>query len=405
MHVEPAEYRERQVRAREAAAERGLAAFVAFSRGGGAHDRVADVLWLTGLATSQGFVPDLAGHWRAAGHVAVVVPVDGPVTAVVESDELIPFAVADEVVVADDLIGAAAAALAEELPRRGPRRVGVVGADAMPFPWWTALDELVRAEREHVVLEAADDLGMLLRRTKSPAEQCLLRSSGRLGSQAMAAALDAAQPGAREADVAAAFMQHVVREGGAVYDVVLSSGPTAGTLAPHGGMAGPAGWTKRTLAAGDLLRVDAYGSVGGYLFDFARSVVVGDAATEEQVELISAMRTSVLAGIERLRPGTKLADIARTCDEALAETAHARRHGVPEHLMGGFWGHGLGLSFEPPWIGPDSAEVVEPGWCLAVERRAAVPGLGGAQYEDNVLIGLDGAQLLTIVERAPGTSA
>jgi Xaa-Pro aminopeptidase len=168
-------------------------------------------------------------------------------------------------------------------------------------------------------------------------------------------------------------------------------------LAPHGGAAGPAGWTTRTLAAGDLLRLDAYGSVGGYLFDFARSVVVGDALTEEQVELIGAMRTSVLAGIERLRPGTRLADVARACDEALAETAHARRHGVPEHLMGGFWGHGLGLSFEPPWIGPDSAEVAEPGWCLAVERRAAVPGLGGAQYEDNVLIGPDGAELLTIV--------
>jgi Xaa-Pro aminopeptidase len=405
MQVEPAEYRQRHVRAREAAAERSLAALVAFSRGGGTHDRVADVLWLTGLATSQGFVPDLAGHWRAAGHVAVVVPVDGPVTAVVESDELLPFAVADEVVVADDLIGAAAATLAERLPRRGPQRVGVVGADAMPFPWWTALEELVRARRERVALEAADDLGMALRRTKSPAERHLLRSAGRLGSQAMAVALDAAQPGAREAEVAAAFMQHVVREGGAVYDVVVSSGPGSGALAPHGGTAGPAGWTTRTLVAGELLRIDAYGSVGGYLFDFARSIVVGDAATEDQVELISAMRTSVLAGIELLRPGTKLADVARACEQALAETAHARRRGAPEHLMGGFWGHGLGLSFEPPWLGPDSAEVVEPDWCLAVERRAAVPGLGGAQYEDNVLIGPDGAELLTIVEPPPLASA
>jgi hypothetical protein len=64
--VESAEYRHRQARAREAAAECGLAAVVAFSAGGGTHDRVADVLWLTGLATSQPFVPDLAGQWRAA---------------------------------------------------------------------------------------------------------------------------------------------------------------------------------------------------------------------------------------------------------------------------------------------------------------------------------------------------
>lgn len=394
--IEPAEHRQRQVRAREAAAERGLAALVAFSRAGGTHDRAADVVWLTGLATSQPFVPDLPGHWRAAGHVAAVIPVDGVVTAVVESDELVPFAVADEVVVANDLIAASATALAANLAPGVRHRVGVVGADAMPFAWWTALEQLLRAERRKVDLDAADDLGQALRRIKSPAEQDLLRAAGRLGSDAMAAGLDVALPGAREADVAAAFMEHVVREGGAVYDVAVSSGASSVALAPHGGRAGLAAWTTRRLKAGDLLRVDAYGSVGGYLFDFARSVVVGDTATKEQSELIAAVRTSVLAGIAALRPGAELSDVAQACEDALAASAHARRHGVPEHLMGGFWGHGLGLGFEPPWVGRDSQEVVEPGWCLALERRAAVPGLGGAQYEDDVLVGPERAELLTL---------
>jgi hypothetical protein len=97
--MDAAEYAARQRRAREAAAARGLRALVSFSRGGGTHDRIADGLWFVGLATAQPFVPDLAGHWRATGHVAVVVPVDGPVTAVVESEELRAAAMADEVVV------------------------------------------------------------------------------------------------------------------------------------------------------------------------------------------------------------------------------------------------------------------------------------------------------------------
>ena len=101
--VAPEEHRERHGRAREAAAVRGLHALISISRGGGAHDRVADALWLAGLATPQPFVPDLGGHWRAAGHVAVVVPVDGPVTAVVESEELRTSAVAHEVVVSEDV--------------------------------------------------------------------------------------------------------------------------------------------------------------------------------------------------------------------------------------------------------------------------------------------------------------
>jgi Xaa-Pro aminopeptidase len=211
----------------------------------------------------------------------------------------------------------------------------------------------------------------------------------------MDAALAAAVPGSTEADVAAALFERVVHEGGAVYDVVLSSGAASGTLGPSGGPAGAARWTTRPLAAGDLLRIDAYGSVGGYLFDFARSTVVGGHATEEQADLIDALRASVTAGIEVLRPGVPLAEVVARCEDTLDASRHARRHGTPAHTMSGFWGHGLGVGWESPWIGPQSDEVVEAGWCLAVERRARVAGLGGAQYEDDVLVGPDGAELLT----------
>jgi Xaa-Pro aminopeptidase len=317
------------------------------------------------------------------------------VTAVVESEESRSAAIADEVVVAEDLVAAAATRLRGALAARERARVGVLGADAVPFIWWTALEELLRARCPDARLEAADDIGMTLRRIKSPAEQQLLREAGRLGARAMAAALDAAVPGSTEARVAAALIEHVVREGGAVYDVVVSSGAASVTLGPSGGAAGAAGWTTRRLATGELLRIDAYGSVAGYLFDLARTVVVGGAASEEQAELIEAMCASVQAGIDALRPGVPLSEVVRCCEGALAASDHGRRQGIPQNLMGGFWGHGLGLGFEPPWIGPDSSEVVEVGWCLAVERRAAVPGLGGAQYEDNVLIGPDRAELLT----------
>lgn len=384
---------------REAAAERGLDVVVAFSRGGGTHDRIADVLWLAGLATTQPFVADVAGYWRAAGHVAVVLPVDGPATAVVDAEQLQTAPVADSVVVADDAIAAAALAVADGLSGRRAGRVGVLGSDALPAAWWAALGELVRGRRASAALEPADDLGLALRRIKSPAEQRLLRAAGRLGAGAMEAALDAAVPGARESEVAAALLEGVVREGGAVYDVAVSSGAASGTLGPSGGAAGAASWTTRPLADGELLRVDAYGSLGGYLFDFARTKVVGDAASGEQRELIDALRAGVAAGIEALRPGVRLSEVARRCEDALAASPHARRHGVPAHLMGGFWGHGLGLGFEPPWIGPTGDEVVEAGWCLAIERRAAVAGVGGAQHEDDVLVGPDGPELLTTTAR------
>ena len=60
----------------------------------------------------------------------IVVEVDGPVTAIVESEELCDAAVADEVVVAADLIAAGA----KVFPHG---RIGVLGADVVSHAWWT----------------------------------------------------------------------------------------------------------------------------------------------------------------------------------------------------------------------------------------------------------------------------
>ena len=153
------EHRDRQARCARRRPSAACARSSCSPRGGGTHDRTGDALWLAGLAASQPFVPDLPGHWRGAGHVAVVLPVDGACTAIVESDELQAPPVADEVVVSADVIGAAAAAIG-----RDPR-VGVLGSDAIPASWWAVLDDGA------AVLEPADDLVLALRRRKSPAER------------------------------------------------------------------------------------------------------------------------------------------------------------------------------------------------------------------------------------------
>ena len=71
--IEATEYRERQDRARRAAEERGLSALVVFSRGGGSHDRIADVLGsgrardLTALRRRPPFRPLAGGGPRGRG--------------------------------------------------------------------------------------------------------------------------------------------------------------------------------------------------------------------------------------------------------------------------------------------------------------------------------------------------
>jgi hypothetical protein len=118
---------------------------VALSRGGGTHDRVADALSLAGLAAAQPFVPDLAGVLPRRRHVAVIVPIDGPSTAVVEADELQTPPAVDTMVISADVMAAAAEAVAAGLGAGQAARVGVLDGKAIPAAWWAMLEDVVQA--------------------------------------------------------------------------------------------------------------------------------------------------------------------------------------------------------------------------------------------------------------------
>src|SRR5918993_1614503 len=332
--IERTEYYARQAAARKIAQERGFSALVAWSRGGSTQDHYADVYYLTGFYTHQPFIPDEPGRWRAHGHTALVLPVEGPGTLLLDMTELQdPKPAADRIHVTEDLVESLANTVAETVPPGTD--VALVGGEALAWRWGRELGARLPEYR----LVEADDLDAELRLVKSAAELDLLRAAGQVGARAVDAAMEAAVPGATEAEVAAAAIAEIIRAGGALYGLGLSSGPWAHTFSPST----PAAYSRRRLTAGDMIRLDLYGSIDGYLFDFGRSRVVGRSPTQEQQEIFDAVRDSVRAGTELLRPDETLGAVARRCEEALKASAYARRHGLPRAM--GTWGHSLGLDW------------------------------------------------------------
>ena len=112
-----------------------------------------------------------------------------------------------------------------------------------------------------------------------------------------------------------------------------------------------------------------------------------------------------------LRPGVPLAEVARRCEDVFTATAYVRRHGlrppprptsaatayVRRHGLrppprptsaataGRVGGMGSGSPSSRPGSSRPPGGVVEPGLCLALERRIEASGLGGASYEDNII--------------------
>jgi Xaa-Pro dipeptidase len=385
--IERTEYYARQATALRLARERGFSAVVAWSRGGSTQDHYADVYYLTGFYTHQPFIPDEPGRWRAHGHTAFVLPGDGPTTLLMDMTELQdPTPAADRIHLTEDLVGSLATTLAETVPPGTD--VALLGGEALAWRWGRELGGRLPELR----FVEADDLAAELRLIKSAAELDLIRAAGEVGTRAVTAAMDTAAPGATEAGVAAAAISEIVSSGGALYGLGLSSGPWAHTFSPST----PAAYSRRRLEAGDMLRLDLYGSFEGYLFDFGRSRVVGLAPTQQQQEILDAVRDSIHAGTELLRPGVTLGAVARRCEEVLGASSYARRHGPPETMMGDTWGHSLGLDWGRPWIESASSTVLEPGMCFAIELRIEAPGLGGANYENNVIVTDAGPEVVTL---------
>jgi Xaa-Pro aminopeptidase len=222
------------------------------------------------------------------------------------------------------------------------------------------------------------------RRTKDADEVMVVKQSVRAGEAAHAAALAEVKPGMSELDVYNLVAAAATRELGAQVLVYgdFASGPRCATE-----RGGPP--SRRVIESGDLFLLDFSVVVHGYRADFANTFAVGAEPSPRQKEFYQICMGALEAGESLLRPGVE----AKQVDAAVR--GHFEASGLaaffPSHS-----GHGLGLGHpEPPYLVPESNEVLQPGDVVALEPGLYVPGVGGMRFERNYHITADGHETLT----------
>jgi ectoine hydrolase len=390
--IAPTEFRERQDRARAAAAERGLDGIVVWSRGGGPVDMSADVVYLANHYSQQPYMADHAGIGRARSHGVLVLPVVGPSILVIDVPWWRPdLAVADEVRTGNDVIAKAADAMRSA--GLDGRRVGLVGASHMTAAAYLGFVEALPS----VDLVRVDDLVERLRIYKSPAEVIAMRAAIALGDESVKAAMDAAVVGASEADCAAEAAAVVARGGGVLYDAACASGAQAHNFT----------WARmpssslRALERGDMFHMDCYGALGGYFWDFGRTRVAGDDPTDQQRDLVEASIEVVDAVCAALRPGVTASQVYAVGERAMAESSVIAAIPIEAADTEGFpaVGHGIGLGWEAPWLTPADQTILVPGMTIAVETLIGHRTLGGGFFEENGVVTETGFEVLTTARR------
>ena len=245
-----------------------------------------------------------------------------------------------------------------------------------------------------------------LRMVKSEAEIALHTKAAEIVSAVPHVARSSFRPGMTELEFSAAFEHHFrihghagflrMRREGAEMPVagVLSSGSNtlAGTkfdgICSGMGLsaATPYGANNDPIRKGVPVLLDFGVNYDGYIVDQTRMFCWGR-PKDEVTRAYDAMLGVEQTIFDRMKPAVSWEDVyAAAVDRAAAL-------GYEETFMGlgaekvRFVGHGVGLELdEPPFIAPKMPYPLEAGMVVALEPKAALPGIGIVGIEDTVVV-------------------
>jgi Xaa-Pro dipeptidase len=225
-----------------------------------------------------------------------------------------------------------------------------------------------------------------LRMRKDEAEIAAMRQAVKIAQDSLRATLPKIKPGASEAEIAAALVQQLLRQGSSKlpFSPIVSSGPNSAN--PH---ATP---TSRKLAHGDLLVIDWGANVDGYFSDITRTFAIGD-AEGELVKIAQIVGEANFAGRQAAKAGTPAGQVDRLT-RAVIEDA-----GYGEYFIHRT-GHGLGReTHEEPFLRAGNPQPLEVGMTFTIEPGIYLPGRAGARVEDDIVLTPEGPESLTDLPR------
>ncbi|PYE24061.1 Xaa-Pro aminopeptidase [Rhizobium sp. PP-CC-3A-592] len=377
------EYRTRWDRLLAEMKRRGFETAVVFGRGGGTTDNCGDVLYLSNQYSISGGMDSLI--WTARSFTGVILQAGRDPQLHIDEPEVRRDLVAiEDVRSSNHPFENVARALVE---RGVSGRVALVGTNLIPVKYYRQLE----ATAPDIEWVPVDDLVRSVRRIKSGRELDAYRTAGETATAGMTILMESLVSGMSEREAAGECAREVVRRGGRVQMIGTNHGDTLGfdQRFPL------TGYSDDVPDVGDVVTGTLHGPLfQGYYLDPGRTAVRGR-ANADQRRLIEAAGDLVHRLTDMLRPGARLLDIAAEGDRLTAAFG-----GSISPIMKNFpfYGHGIGLGFELPRISTSMSlpeDIVEQDMVFGIEAFLSLDGVGAAFYEDIVIVGQDGNDVLT----------
>jgi Xaa-Pro aminopeptidase len=273
--------------------------------------------------------------------------------------------------------------LLDALKESGVRRVGFESGHMTVATYNSLLDALKDDESlSRVSLVATSNIAEEHRAFKDQEELAALQKAIDASDAAMEAVCPAIQEGMTEREVAWR-MEVAMRDFGAdgiSFDTIVAAGPN-GAMAHHQP-------SEQPIRAGEPIVIDMGARVGGYCSDITRTVVLGepDETFRKIYDIVLGAQLTAINTVTAGMTGEECDGLSRT---VIAEAGYGDNFG---HSLG----HGVGLAVhENPGVGPRSPGVLHPSMVFTVEPGIYVTGWGGVRIEDIVVLGEEGATVLS----------
>ncbi|MFC1551353.1 M24 family metallopeptidase [Candidatus Latescibacterota bacterium] len=221
-----------------------------------------------------------------------------------------------------------------------------------------------------------------LREKKDPSELRSITESQKITDRVFKNVLTLIKPGVEERNLACEIDYQFRKNGGegSAFDTIVASGPN--TSKPH---AIP---SDRKIETGDLILFDMGTVLDGYASDMTRTVVLGNADTEQK-KIYNLVFDAQRAAIEIIASGMKCSEIFQSAMDVFKKTGYSDKF---IHSLG----HGVGLEVhETPRLSHNIGSVLKKDTVVTVEPGLYIPGWGGIRIEDMVSVTDNGCLNLT----------
>lgn len=263
------------------------------------------------------------------------------------------------------------------------KKVGIVGEELLPV----ALYQLLQRGLPTAELAFTSYIVQDLMTVKSENELRLLEEAARLGDLGVEEALVAMAPGKAECEIAAVGEALVVARGGTIEEETLVRSGVR-TYPP-----GVLGVTPKKINEGEFVTIDFHPSVGAYLGDVARTVILRDGTKRKKRALQFAHEMRQLIA-ETIKPGTIASEVYSAIYSEVKKSEYFAHWDV---AFGGHRAiaHGLGMG-EENWnnIHKDARFEIVPNMTFAIRVNFVAIESQGIHFEDALVVTETGSRVL-----------